>query len=107
MPAALLGALGTGQLAAHPAPARAAQTLPVHTHTVVGARRVQAIHCSRGQKPCTERVTSHKGMCGKRAPKSALSIEQIEGVLQVILIAGLRMGKRSNLHFTLNKSSRV
>ena len=42
---ALVRALGPGQLAVGPAPARLAVALSVHTDAVVGACRVQAIHC--------------------------------------------------------------
>lgn len=47
---ALIGALGPGQLAVQPPPAGLAVALPVHADAVVGARRVQAIHCEKQDK---------------------------------------------------------
>lgn len=42
---ALVRALGPWQFAVEPSPAWLAVTLAVHTDTVVGTRRIQAIHC--------------------------------------------------------------
>lgn len=46
----LVGTLGPGQLAVQPPPAGLAVALPVHADAVVGARRVQAIHCEEQDK---------------------------------------------------------
>lgn len=53
---ALVRALGPGQLAVQAPPAGLAVALPVHADAVVGARRVQAIHCERQDKERYERT---------------------------------------------------
>lgn len=50
MAVALVRTLGPGQLAVQPSPAWLAVALPVHTDAIVGAGRVQAIHCTGARK---------------------------------------------------------
>lgn len=60
MAVALVRALGPGQLAVQPPPARLAVALPVHADAVVGARRVQAIHCEKQDKERYEKKKNTK-----------------------------------------------
>lgn len=52
---ALVWALGPGQLAVKPPPARLTVALPIHTDAIVGTCGIQAIHC----------ITPHMHPCEK------------------------------------------